>query len=54
MINKVFVQQIGRNVEAYIDYRVVKSEKAKEHVKDLTKVYDVLRKFKVYIWGGSR
>lgn len=47
MINKVFIEQIGRNVEAYVDDIVVKSEKDEEHVNDLTKVFNVLRKFRV-------
>lgn len=35
IINKVFSKQIGKNVKAYIDDIVVKSEKAEEHVNDL-------------------
>lgn len=35
MISKVFIEQIGRNAEAYVDDMVVKSEKAKEHMDDL-------------------
>lgn len=34
MFNKVFAEQIGKNVETYIDDILVKSEKIDEHVKD--------------------
>lgn len=57
MINKVFAKQIGRNMEAYIDNTVVKSEKAEEHVANLEDIFNVLWKFKVklnpkkYIFG---
>lgn len=49
MINKVFVKQIGRNMEAYIDDIMVKIEKKKteEHMKDLTEAFGVLKKFGV-------
>lgn len=36
MINKVFTESIGRNVEAYIDDTIFKSEKAKKHMANLT------------------
>lgn len=57
MINKVFTEQICRNVEAYTDDIVVKSEKVDDHVKDLEEVFSVLRKFgeklnpKKYMFG---
>lgn len=47
MINKIFVEQIGKNVEAYKDDIVVKSEKVDEYIKDLEEVFSVLRKFRV-------
>lgn len=47
MINKVFVEQIGKNMEAYIDDIIFKSEKPEEYVKDLEKVFHMLRKFRV-------
>lgn len=45
MINKIFAKQIGRNVEAYVDDILIKSEKYDQHVKDLYKVFGVSRKF---------
>lgn len=45
MINKVFIELIGYNVEAYVTDIVVNSEKAEEYIKDLEEVFDMLRKF---------
>lgn len=47
MINKVFTEQIGKNIEACVDDIVVKSEKAKDNMADSKKVFKVLRKFRV-------
>lgn len=47
MIKKVFVKQIGRNVGAYVDEIVVKSENTERNVDDLEKVFNILRKFRV-------
>lgn len=47
MINKIFAKQIGRNVKAYINDIIVKSEKANKHIEELEVVFDVLRKFGV-------
>lgn len=44
MINKVYTKYISKNIETYIDDIVVKSEKANEYIKDLEKVFDMLRK----------
>ncbi|XP_010269798.1 PREDICTED: uncharacterized protein LOC104606351 [Nelumbo nucifera] len=45
LVNKVFKNQMGRNVEAYVDDIVVKSQKAKAHTLDLDETFDTLRKF---------
>lgn len=47
LVNKVFADQISRNVEAYINDIVIKSQKAKDHTKNLHEVFGVLRKYKV-------
>jgi hypothetical protein len=39
--------QIGWNIEAYIDDRVVKSEKRGDLLDDLKEIFDNLRKFKM-------
>ncbi|KAK1363227.1 hypothetical protein POM88_038788 [Heracleum sosnowskyi] len=43
MINKVFKEQIGRNVECYVDDMIVKSM-FKDHAEDLRECFETLRK----------
>jgi hypothetical protein len=43
----VLESQIGRNVEAYIDDIVVKSEKHRDLLDNLKESFDNLRKFKM-------
>lgn len=47
LINKVFAEWIGKNVETYVDDLAVKSLKAKDHMKDLDELFRVLRKYEV-------
>ncbi|KAL0444628.1 UNVERIFIED_CONTAM: hypothetical protein Slati_2185500 [Sesamum latifolium] len=47
LVDKIFHPQIGRNVEVYVDDMLVKSKKAKEHVKNLEETFSVLRKYKL-------
>lgn len=47
MVNKFFAKQISKNVEAYANDIVVKSEKTEDYVVDLKKVFEVLSKFGV-------
>lgn len=47
MINKVFAKQISHNIDAYVDDIIVKSERAKKYIKDLEKVFGMLRKFRI-------
>jgi len=44
-IDIMFREQIGRNVEAYIDHMIVKSDTPEQHVADLTEVFGWLREF---------
>jgi hypothetical protein len=46
-VHTVLESQIGRNVEAYIDDIVVKSEKRGDLLDDLKEAFDNLRKFKM-------
>jgi hypothetical protein len=48
-VHTVLKSQIGRNVEAYIDDIVVKSEKRGDLLDDLKKTFDNLRKFKMML-----
>ncbi|XP_022870705.1 uncharacterized protein LOC111389949 [Olea europaea var. sylvestris] len=47
LINKVFVDLIGKNIEAYVDDMVVKSKKVEEHISYLEEVFATLRKYKM-------
>ena len=43
LMNKMFAQQIGRNVEVYVEYMLVKSLCEDEHLSDLQETFDTLR-----------
>ena len=45
LVNRMFKQQLGHTMEAYVDDMVVKSVKAADHVRDLEEVFSVLRKY---------
>src|SRR6187397_537040 len=47
MINTVFINQIRRNVEAYIDDMIVKSKLQTDHLADLRETFATLRRHKV-------
>ena len=49
MVTRMFELQIGRNVEAYIDDMVVKSQKVEEHLADLGKTFSILREHKLWL-----
>jgi len=36
---------MGRNIEVYVDNRIVKSESCQEHVQDLKEVFDALKSY---------
>jgi hypothetical protein len=44
MVTKMFSELLGKTVEVYIDDMVVKSVKSTDHVGDLRKVFEILRK----------
>jgi hypothetical protein len=48
-VHIVLKSQIGRNVQAYIDDIVVKSEKRGDLLDDLKETFDNLRKFKMML-----
>lgn len=43
----MFREQLGRNIEAYVDDMLVKSRRVEEHVADLAKTFEVLRRYKM-------
>ncbi|CAL1380473.1 unnamed protein product [Linum trigynum] len=44
MIDAVFSQQIGRNIEAYVDDLIVKTKKGNSHLEDLRETFEALCK----------
>lgn len=47
LVNQMFTQQIGKTMEVYANDMLVKSLCAKNHLNDLTKMFDVLRVYKM-------
>jgi hypothetical protein len=45
LVNKMFQDQIGRNVEVYIDDMLVKSIQATRHVADMRETFNTLRRY---------
>ena len=44
IVTKMFREQLGRNMEAYIDDMVVKSKATEDHLTNLTELFQTLRK----------
>ncbi|XP_077225671.1 uncharacterized protein LOC143858846 [Tasmannia lanceolata] len=44
LFNKIFAEQIGRNMEVYVDDMLVKSLKAPDHIADLEEAFTILRR----------
>ena len=49
MMMRMFRDKIGRMVEVYIDYMVVKSKKETRHIDNLEEVFEVLRQHKLHL-----
>ena len=47
MMTRMFESQLGKNIEIYVDDMVVKSKVVSEHLGDLDRTFDVLRKHKL-------
>ena len=45
LMNKMFAQQIGRNVQVYVDEMLVKSLREDDHLIDLQETFDTLRAY---------
>lgn len=45
LMDKVFEGQIGRHMEVFVDYIVVKSEKPSQHASDLNEIISKLKKY---------
>ena len=44
-MNKIFAQQIGRNVQVYVDDMLVKSRREEDHLEDLKETFNTLRSY---------
>nr|XP_009386119.1 PREDICTED: uncharacterized protein LOC103973313 [Musa acuminata subsp. malaccensis] len=49
MVDKLFKQQLGRNMEVYIDDMIVKSKVAGTHLADLAETFQTLRQFNLHL-----
>jgi len=47
IMNKVFNNQIGQNIEAYIDSMLVKNMNFKKYLQDLKEVFSILHKYQI-------
>ena len=47
LVNRMFSQQIGRNVEVYVDDMLVKSNDKTDHLDYLRETFNTLRKYKM-------
>ncbi|KAG1347440.1 putative RVT_1 domain-containing protein [Cocos nucifera] len=47
LVNKIFKEQIGRNMEVYVDDMLVKSRASIDHLADLEETFGALRKHKI-------
>lgn len=45
LMDKVFHQQIGKNIEVYVEDMVVRSRSVREHVKDLAEVFGQVQRY---------
>ena len=53
LMNKMFAQQIGRNVQVYIDDMLVKCQRGGDHLEDLRETFDTLRSSKMKLNPGK-
>ena len=53
LMNKMFAQQIGRNVQIYVDDILVKSRREDDHLKDLKETFDTLRSYNMKLNPGK-
>ena len=53
LMNKMFAQQIGRNVQFYVDDMLVKSRREDDHLKDLNETFDTLRSYNMKLNPGK-
>ena len=44
LVNKIFTDQLGKNMEAYMDDMLIKSKNISQHIVDLEKTFSILRR----------
>lgn len=47
LVNKIFKDQIGLNMEVYVDDMLVKSRAMPDHIADLRETFNTLRQYKM-------
>ena len=53
LMNKMFAQQIGRNVQVYVDDMLVKNQREEDHLEDLKETFDTLRSYNMKLNPGK-
>ena len=53
LMNKMFAQQIGRNVQVYVDDMLVKSRREEDHLEDLKETFNTLRSYSMKLNPGK-
>ena len=53
LMNKMFAQQIRRNVQVYVDDILVKSRREEDHLDDLRETFDTLRFYNMKLNPGK-
>ena len=53
LMNKMFIKQIGRNVQVYVDDMLVKSRRKEDHLEDLRETFDTLRSYNMKLNLGK-
>ena len=52
-MNKMSAQQIGRNVQVYVDDMLVKSRRKEDHLEDLRETFNTLRSYNMKLNPGQ-
>ncbi|XP_074342880.1 uncharacterized protein LOC141680595 [Apium graveolens] len=47
LVNMMFKNQIGRTMEVYVDYMLVNSKEANDHIEHLMEMFNILRRFHI-------
>ena len=47
LVNQMFSENIGRNMEVYVDDMLIKSKEAESHLDDLEETFKTLRRYQM-------